>query len=188
MWRATIAATLIFAPAIALADDKADCRDSIDQDLRIKKCSELIEHNPRDEIAYFSRGDAYELKGDIEHAISDYTKAIVLNPKYAPAYNSRGRAYVKKGDYVRAVDDVTRAGELTRRVPASPPVAKSPPAKQKEAVKPAVPAAGKSPVIEKTPAPGEAAVAEKPATAATAPVNEKPSGGILQSWPTWMTR
>ena len=50
----------------------------------------MIQRNPKDVVAYHNRGDAYGLKGDIDRAISDYTKAIELNPNYAPAYNSRG--------------------------------------------------------------------------------------------------
>ena len=76
----------------------------------------MIERNPKDVVPYHNRGDAYGLKGDVDRAISDYTKAMVFNPNYAPAYNSRGRAYASKGDYVRAVDDVTKAGELARNV------------------------------------------------------------------------
>jgi tetratricopeptide (TPR) repeat protein len=100
--------------AAALAD-KSDCLNSKDHDLRILGCAAMIQRNPKDVVAYHNRGDAYGLKGDIDRAISDYTKAIELNPNYAPAYNSRGRAYTRKGDYDRAVDDVTKAGELTRK-------------------------------------------------------------------------
>jgi hypothetical protein len=115
MMRSVVAAGLVLVWTAAWADNKSDCLDSEDHDLRIKGCSVMIERNPKDVIAYHNRGEAYGLKGDIDHAISDYTKAIVLDPNYAPAYNSRGRAYVSKGDYVRAVDDVTRAGELTHK-------------------------------------------------------------------------
>jgi tetratricopeptide (TPR) repeat protein len=76
----------------------------------------MIQRNPKDVVAYHNRGDAYALKGDIDRAISDYTKAIELDPNYAPAYNNRGRAFTSKGDYARAVDDVTKAGELTRKL------------------------------------------------------------------------
>ena len=100
--------------AAALAD-KSDCLNSKDHDLRILGCAAMIQRNPNDVVAYHNRGDAYGLKGDIDRAISDYTKAIELNPNYAPAYNSRGRAYTRKGDYDRAVDDVMKAGELTRK-------------------------------------------------------------------------
>jgi tetratricopeptide (TPR) repeat protein len=115
MLRIVAATSLVLVSWAVLADDKGDCLDSKDHDLRIKACSAMIEHNPKDIVAYHNRGEAYGHKGDIDRAISDYTKAIVLDPNYVPAYNSRGRAYVSKGDYVRAVDDVTRAGDLTHK-------------------------------------------------------------------------
>lgn len=111
-----LAESLWLTSGVPLADKKSDCLHSKDHDLRIDGCSALIQRNPEDVVAYHNRGDAYGLKGDIDRAISDYTKAIELNPNYAPAYNSRGRAYTRKGDYLRAVADVTKAGELTRKV------------------------------------------------------------------------
>ena len=149
--RLSMAASLMLVSAAALADDKSDCLDSSDHDLRIKGCSAIIERNPKDVVPYHNRGDAYSLKGDVDRAISDYTKAIVLNPNYAPAYNSRGRAYASKGDYIRAVDDVTKAGELTAKTWSSPAVVKAVPSKPKEVVaKPVLPVAGKAAVVEKT--------------------------------------
>ena len=113
MLRVVAATSLVLVSWAVLADDKGDCLDSKDHNLRILGCSLMIQGNPKDVVAYHNRGDAYGLKGDIDRAISDYNKAIELNPNYAPAYNSRGRAYASKGDYTRAVADVTRAGELT---------------------------------------------------------------------------
>jgi len=115
MLRTTVAASLMLVSAAASADDKSDCLDSKDQDLRIESCSAMIQQNANDAVAYHNRGDAYGLKGDIDRAIADYSKAIEVNPSYAPAYNNRGRAYASKGDYIRAVGDVTKAGELTRK-------------------------------------------------------------------------
>jgi len=106
----------LWLQSTAASADKSDCLNSKDHDLRILGCAAMIQRNPNDVVAYHNRGDAYGLKGDIDRAISDYTKAIELNPNYAPAYNSRGRAYTRKGDYIRAVDDVTKAGDLTRKV------------------------------------------------------------------------
>ena len=126
MLRNLVVAGLWLVPTAGLAEslrlqstalgDKSDCLDSKDPDLRILGCSAMIQRDSNDVVAYHNRGDAYSLKGDIDRAISDYTKAIELNPNYAPAYNSRGRAYTRKGDYIRAVDDVTKAGDLTRKV------------------------------------------------------------------------
>jgi tetratricopeptide (TPR) repeat protein len=92
MWRTTAAASLVLVSTVALADDKSECVDSKDHDLRIKSCSALIERNPKDAVALHNRGEAYELKGGVDRAISDYTKAIVADPNYAPAYDRRGRA------------------------------------------------------------------------------------------------
>jgi tetratricopeptide (TPR) repeat protein len=102
-------------PTGALTANRRDCLNSKDHDLRIESCSAVIQHNPNDVVAYQNRGDAYGLKGDIDRAISDYTKAIELNPNYAPAYNGRARAYTRNGDYIHAVADVTKAGELTSK-------------------------------------------------------------------------
>jgi tetratricopeptide (TPR) repeat protein len=140
-----VAANLMLVSAAALADDKSDCLDSSDHDLRIKGCSAIIERDPKDVVSYYNRGAAHGLKGDVDRAIADYTKAIVLNPNYAPAYNSRGRAYASKGDYIRAVDDVTKAGEITAKAWPSPAVVKVPPTKSKEVAKPALPAVVKVP-------------------------------------------
>ena len=129
--RSAVAAGLWLVPTAGLAEsrpleskaalaDKNDCLNSKDHELRILGCKAMIRRNPKDVVAYHNRGDAFGLKGDIDSAILDYTKAIELNPNYAAAYNSRGRAYTRKGDYVRAVDDVTKAGELTRKVRPAP--------------------------------------------------------------------
>jgi tetratricopeptide (TPR) repeat protein len=113
MLRLLFTATLALASTAASADHKGDCLDGKNYDLRIKGCSAMIQRNPKDVLAYHNRGDAYGLKGDVDRAISDYSKAIELDPNYAPAYTSRGRAYTSKGDYTRAVADVTKASELT---------------------------------------------------------------------------
>jgi tetratricopeptide (TPR) repeat protein len=94
------------------ADEKHDCLEGVNHDLRIQACSALIEGNANDAIAYYSRAVAYQLKGDVDRAISDYTKAIELNPYHAAAYDGRGRAYASKGSYINAVTDVTKASEL----------------------------------------------------------------------------
>jgi tetratricopeptide (TPR) repeat protein len=60
--------------------------------------------------AYNDRGFAYYLKGDAEHAIGDYTRAIELRPNYPKAYNSRGVAYMANGyGAAKSVPDFDRA-------------------------------------------------------------------------------
>jgi tetratricopeptide (TPR) repeat protein len=171
MLRTVLTASLWLVATAALADSKSDCLDSKDHDLRIKACSMLLQRNPKDVIAYYNRGDAYGLKGDLDRAISDYSKAIELNPNYAPAYNGRGRAYTGKGDYTHAVADVTKASELAPKLRPWPAVIRAAPAKAKE-------------VAKLTPAaPGKVPAAEKAAAApAKAPVGEKPADN---AWPAW---
>ena len=106
--------------AATWADDKSDCRDGKTADLKIKGCSALIKTDTKDSIAYYNRGSAYQTKGDVDRAITDYDMAIGLKPDYAAAYENRARAYVSKGDYTRAVADVTKAGELTPKVAVRP--------------------------------------------------------------------
>jgi tetratricopeptide (TPR) repeat protein len=106
--------------AATWADDKSDCRDGKNVDLKIKGCSALIKTDTKDAIAYFNRGAAFQTKGDVDRAITDFDAAIGLKPDYAAAYENRARAYVAKGDYTRAVADVTKAGELTPKVAVRP--------------------------------------------------------------------
>jgi len=169
MLRLVMGAGLVLVSTAALADNRTDCLDNKDHDLRIKGCSAIIQQNPKDVIAYHNRGDAHGLKGDFDHAIADYSKAIEINPNYAPAYNSRGRAYTSKGDYVHAVADVTRAGELAPKVRPRPAV-----------VKTALPKA-KATTVSIMPASGNATVAEKPTVAGKADV-EKPLEVTLPAW------
>jgi len=156
--------------AATWADDKSDCRDGKTADLKIKGCSALIKTDAKDAIAYFSRGSAYQTKGEVDRAIADYDKAIGLKPDHVAAYENRARAYVAKGDYTRAVADVTKAGELTPKVAVRPK---------------GVPSATKAEkVVAKQPVPAQtmAVVAEKqaePAMKADAP--PKPAPG----WPKW---
>src|SRR5262245_14192945 len=185
MLRTVVAAGVVLVSGAALADDRSDCLNGIDHELRIKGCSEVIQRNPRDAVAYHNRGEAYSLKGDIDHAISDYTKAIVLDPNYAPAYTGRGRAYVSKGDYVRAVDDVTRAGELTRKERSEPAVVKAAPSKDavvkaappkaKEAPSPALVVPGKPPVPQKQPTRAKPGGVDTPSAVGKAPLADKSS-------------
>jgi tetratricopeptide (TPR) repeat protein len=112
----------VLAPAASLfvaisstavwADDKRDCLEGNSHDVRIKACSAVIEGNASDAMAYYTRAVAYQFKGDLDRAISDYSMAIELNPYHASAYDGRGRAHAGKGDYTRAVADVTRSSEL----------------------------------------------------------------------------
>lgn len=49
----------------------------------------MLALNPDDAGAYLVRGNAYGDKGDFEHAIADYSRAIAIEPANATAYNGR---------------------------------------------------------------------------------------------------
>ena len=103
-----------------LANDELDCFQGKVPRLRIKGCSEIIQRAPNDATAYHNRAVGYELSGDIDLAIADYTKTIEIKPDNAAAYENRGRAYASKGDYTRAVADATKSNELIAKSKAQP--------------------------------------------------------------------
>jgi tetratricopeptide (TPR) repeat protein len=61
---------------------------------------------------YFRRGAARHTKGDLDGAISDYTRAIEIDSRDAGAYEGRGEARRTKGDLDGAITDATRAIEI----------------------------------------------------------------------------
>ena len=153
--------------AATWADDKSDCQDGRNADLKIKGCSALIKTDAKDAIAYYNRGSAYQTKGDVDRAITDYDMAIGLKPDYAAAYDNRARAFVAKGDYTRAVADVTKAGELTPKVAVRPKAVPSATKAEK--------AVTKQPVVAQT----TTAAAEKQAEPVMKAAPKAPD------WPTW---
>jgi tetratricopeptide (TPR) repeat protein len=197
---ASVIAAAVSSTAV-LADDRSDCLEGTSQDLRIKACSEVLATNPNNAMAYYMRGAAYQSKGEVDRAISDYTVAIELNPYHAAAYESRARAYVGKGDYTHAVADVTMAGELARKGSAEPkkviaehsvaaataaaPVAE-PPAKRIAPAPQSAPqhAPPKMKAATVTPA-NPAAVTVAPANPAAAKAAAKQPAG--NSWPAWVS-
>jgi hypothetical protein len=61
---------------------------------------------------YVTQGDASVRDGQIDKAISEYSKAIQINPEHYYAYTHRGDAYIKKEQYDKAISDYTKAIEL----------------------------------------------------------------------------
>ena len=59
--------------------------------------------------AYNNRGNAYRDKGEFDHAIQNYSKAIELKPDLAEAYFNRGIAYSDKDEFDQAIQDYTKA-------------------------------------------------------------------------------
>jgi tetratricopeptide (TPR) repeat protein len=116
-----LALVLLVSSAVhVLANDEQDCFQGKVPQLRIKGCSEIIQRAPNDATAYHNRAVVYELSGDIDRAIADYTKTIEIRPDNAAAYENRGRAYASKGDYTHAIADAIKASELVAKATAQP--------------------------------------------------------------------
>ena len=68
--------------------------------------------NPKYDVAYNNRGNAWDHKGEHDKAIADYNQVLRLNPNDAVAYNNRGEALRNKGEYDKALADYNQAIRL----------------------------------------------------------------------------
>jgi len=59
--------------------------------------------------SYNNRGEAYRKQGEIDLALADYNKALILKSKHSKAYNNRAEIYVLKGQYELALADYKNA-------------------------------------------------------------------------------
>jgi len=74
----------------------------------IRGYDQVVKIDPTAE-AYNGRGAAYADKGDLDHAIADFSQAIALDPKNAVFYDDRGDAYRDKNDDDHAIADFDQA-------------------------------------------------------------------------------
>ena len=105
-----------------IIEEANSCLDKGDFDGTIRLCDKVI-NLPENAIprearadAFVVRGNAYQKKGDLDRAISDYDEAIKigfkLDPKNSAAFNNRGNAYREKGNLDRAISDCDKAIDL----------------------------------------------------------------------------
>jgi len=83
-----------------------------DYDRAIEDLSAFIGRNPNNVWALNDRGSSYEIKGDYDRAIADYSEVIRLAGKASPRwvwYTNRGSAYEKKGELDKALADFREA-------------------------------------------------------------------------------
>ena len=71
--------------------------------------SEAVRKAPDKARPYLNRGSANSERGDLDKAISDYSRALELDPGYEEAYDGLGTAYYRKGDLDRAFSNYNKA-------------------------------------------------------------------------------
>ena len=120
-----VAATGISTRAVAqgaqIAVDREACTNPKDAapEQSIAACTRLLEALARGEITspegaavHVARGNLYAVQGDVERAIGDYDRAIMLDPNRAVAFFNRAAALAASGNIDRALADYDRAIEL----------------------------------------------------------------------------
>lgn len=83
--------------------------------LLVSSCASTtqVKQSTKDAATYNDRGLSYVEKGQYDHAILDFNKAIEINPSIPELYYNRGLAYAKyKGQYDKAILDFNKAIEL----------------------------------------------------------------------------
>jgi lipoprotein NlpI len=114
-----VALLFVFAGPVpvsrAVADDMTNCVKA-SGDEAIAACTHIIlsrgTPTKSRSAAYVTRGNAYNAESENDHAIADYSEAIVLDPKNMSAYFNRGLANLYSGDIHKALADLTQAAAL----------------------------------------------------------------------------
>ena len=101
------------AAALGKSDRWPTCREAAPE-ARLAACTEILASKDkmtrRDRIAaYINRSSAYRSKGDLDAALADLGKALLLNPKSPLALTKRASIYHEKGDFGRAISAFSEA-------------------------------------------------------------------------------
>ena len=75
----------------------------------ISSLTEVIEKNPRDAVAYNTRGVVYAKLGQFSNAIDDFSHSIELDPRFSGAYTNRALAYRQEKKDDLAMQDFNQA-------------------------------------------------------------------------------
>ena len=75
-----------------------------------------IKLDRKNALAFYNRGIAYRIKGDVDRAVADFGEAIKLDAEFALAFYQRGNAYFEKRDFDRAIADFSAGDPLQSRL------------------------------------------------------------------------
>lgn len=105
---------VVAGSALAVLTFLHNCQTvGVDPDTRIEACTQLIHGNLVSHgiltAFYTIRANAYFEKGDLDHALEDYNKALELKPDFPEALVNRGKVLLKKGDCAVAIQDFDHA-------------------------------------------------------------------------------
>jgi len=81
-------------------------------DAAIEKLNQVIALKPDFAEAWNRRGVAYAARGDEDHALADYERALALNPYQFGTMESCGEIWMLRSDYRKAADYFRRALDL----------------------------------------------------------------------------
>jgi tetratricopeptide (TPR) repeat protein len=119
MFRRTAVSVVVLAialAAVARADEDEEACAKGSGESALAACTRVIasgSHKGHVLAAfYYDRGLEYKNSGDIDHAISDFDKAVELDPTIGIAFDARGDAYKSKGELDRAIADFDEAVRL----------------------------------------------------------------------------
>ena len=77
--------------------------------------NKVIEIDPNNKLAYFTRARAKSKLGDFKGSIEDNNKVIEIDPNSSMAYNNRGWDNYLQKNYIEALKDFNKAIELEPR-------------------------------------------------------------------------
>ncbi len=83
----------------------------------IELFTQVLEKEPENLLALFSRGTAYLKSHKFDEAIDDYTKYLGQNKSNEKVYCSRGNAYLGKEDLNNALVDFNKAIDINPHYP-----------------------------------------------------------------------
>ena len=86
-------------------------------DIAVFLYDKVLELDPKDSIAYTSRGHAFNCLGKFAEAVTDLTTAIELDPDHPGAYSNRGNSHRLMGDAKSAEIDYQQAFTIFRQNP-----------------------------------------------------------------------